>query len=519
MRWHTTARLAAVLTLSLLAACDTAQNAVMPRYDHAADRLPLPAPAVEALSVLPGAQPLPEAAERRNALVRAFFARDFPALDPLLNQAHQRYVDGQSTRHEGKVLLRALHATQLAGVGACDDWLAAMPRSYAAHWVCGAVWRQGAWVARGGDYASKVAPVRFALMRERLQRSNELLHKALELSPKPLEALGLLGDNLIMLGDRRGGKAALQRAEQIMPADPDSHHTRVNFALPEWGGSLEKANSAIEHARGLGVAEDELLAMQDHVARPHKLSNPGAEPAYWANAVAQKSTPGRLRGWTNCLARNNNWREVLRVASLWIEAAPDQAQAYWHRAVAHERLGQVAQALRDHRQAAALGNDASTQALIQAHLQGALGQAPRDWPAMLAVCRYGVALGSASAANCLGSIHWEGASVGALARNDVGQSLAWHLVAARAGHFNSQYDLGWLAFTHRAPGMDKAQARDTGVFWLRRAAEQEHAYAKKKLEEAGYDETEIPAQGSARGGASLDEALRALWALVAGLPG
>jgi TPR repeat protein len=90
----------------------------------------------------------------------------------------------------------------------------------------------------------------------------------------------------------------------------------------------------------------------------------------------------------------------------------------------------------------------------------------------------------------MGSMFWEGDRVGAPFHTDVPQAFAWHLVAARAGYHNSQYDLGWLLLSGRAPGINKEQGENNGLFWLRRAAERDQQFAKKKLEEGGYAESE-----------------------------
>jgi hypothetical protein len=74
--------------------------------------------------------------------------------------------------------------------------------------------------------------------------------------------------------------------------------------------------------------------------------------------------------------------------------------------------------------------------------------------------------------------------------DDPAQGYAWHLMAARAGHFNSQFDLGWMLYTGRVPGVEPDAAKRLGTFWLRRAAEQDHPFAKRKLEENGISPSE-----------------------------
>lgn len=513
MRTRKRAAMAAISCAVLLAACDddAGPAGAPPAFDLVAHRLPFERPKLNALNVLPGAPPLSQAARQQLDSLRAFFAHDFDVLDAAVDKAHRRHVDGESKRDENRHLVRAVDARQLAGIDACEAWLAAKPDSYGAHRVCGSMWQAGALVARSGEYAHKVSPVRFALMRERLDRSTRLLEKALTLSSKPVEALALLAANRILSGEKQAGAALLERAEQILPAYRRIHAVRVNYALPEWGGSVQEVADAIARAKRAGVDADELLDYHDfYVARPHKLSNPGAEQQYWQQAIAEKPTFDRLSGLALAFARLENWRDTVPAATRWLERYPDHAEAYRIRAMANERLGNIALALKDYRMAAALGNDAAIETLVRAHIQGSLGLPAKDWSALEPLCRYGAALGSGGAANCLGSIAWEGGRVGAPFRTDVAQAFAWHRVAARAGHYNSQYDLGWLMFTGRAPGLTPEQAKTHGLFWLRRAAEQNHVFAGKKLEEGGHSLSEPVGPVADR-----DPVVRALTVLLA----
>jgi TPR repeat protein len=475
----------------LLAACDVPANQALQHFDHVADDLPFPAPALTRSDTFPQAPALPEDAVKRLSLQRAFFARDFSTLDPAINAAHQRYVEGEDQEDLTREFVESIEQTELAGIDACRDWLAEKPGSYAAHLACGALWLRGAWAARGDEYADKVTPIRFALMRERLARSNALLEKAVTLAPKPLEALTLLADNRLAVSERDAAGALLARAESIMPAYVLLHDTRIRYAQAKWGGSPDDVAAGIALAKKAGVDEDALAYFQDHyVAHPWEMSDPGAERTYWEKAIAERPTVDRLRSVADYFNRMQNWRDGLPAASRLIDKDPSNAKAYWLRGAANEKLGHFPEALADYRMAAAQGYDFATQALIQAYVQGGLGLGSKNWEALDSVCRHGAALGSAAAANCMASMFWEGDRVGGPFRTNVPQAFAWHLVAARAGYHNSQYDLGWLLLTGRAPGVGKEQAERDGLFWLRRAAERDQQFARKKLQEGGYAESE-----------------------------
>lgn len=472
------------------------EAASLPRLDLAAEAMPLPRPAIEPQTFLTGAPPLSASTQFILDLRRAFFAGDFARLDAALLEAREAYLSGRSDTNPAKAVVDSIDDTKLAGIDRCADWLQAMPDSYPAHWVCGVVWRSGAWAARGGGYASEVSAGRFALMGERLERSNALLERALDLTPKPIEVLTMLADNHYAGGDAQQAEAYLQRAEKIMPQHSSIHWVRMRYALPEWGGSDEAVRAALAQARQAGVGESALLDMEDdYVVRPGKMSTPGAARAYWEDAIRKHPTHDRMTGLLHDFVRLENWHDALPVANRLIEEYPDDDNAYSLRARINKQLGHIEAARADYRMAAAMGHELALQELIMAHIRGGLGLPGKSFGEVVELCRHGAVLGSSVGANCIGSMFFEAASVGVPFPNDPSQGYAWHLVAARGGHYNSQFDLGWMLYTGRVPGVEPDAAKKVGTFWLRRAAEQNHPFAKRKLEENGISPSEDLSSG------------------------
>jgi hypothetical protein len=70
-----------------------------------------------------------------------------------------------------------------------------------------------------------------------------------------------------------------------------------------------------------------------------------------------------------------------------------------------------------------------------------------------------------------------------------------------------------MLYTGRVPGVEPDAAKKIGTFWLRRAAEQNHQFAKRKLEELGISPSEGPAAGL-MGGLSLDTFFAGLFGLA-----
>ncbi len=461
--------------------------------DFAVESLGLPDPVHERLDRWHEA-PLPSAlAQARVAARRAFFAGEFESVQSAFMQAHDAYVKGTSPQDETDRLLYPLRTVGLSGVRRCDQWTQAMPRSYAAFYVCAKVWQQGAWMARSQEAASKVSERRFALMRARLRRSNELLEQAIGFDAKPIQALTLLAENLHLLTEHERAAAVVERALALMPAHAAAHTVSARYAMPDWGGSEERLTAAVERARRAGMHRDGLTSLEDQqLARPWRTATPGAERLYWEKALAEHVSAERLHAFAMYYLRLENWRDALPVLERSIRDYPHVAENYYWRGRVHQALGNLQGALADYRMAAALGEEDAINHLIYAHLQGGLTLPQRDLTALAGLCRHAAGLGSPAGANCLASSHWDGGLPG-IVRNPA-QALAWHLHAARGGSRNSQHDLGWLLMSRPLAEVKAPDAREAGIFWLQRSAEQGHPFAGRKLQEAGInlDNADLP---------------------------
>jgi tetratricopeptide (TPR) repeat protein len=502
-------RLTGIVLALMLSACwsesdqGQGQANVQATLDLVAEATPFPRPALDPVNALPDTPPLPDEIREVLDLRRAFFAGDFARLDRVMTAARDRYLTGKSRRSTASDVVRSIEDTELAGIDSCAAWLLAMPDSYSAHWLCSAMWTSGAWAARGTKYAKDVSAAQFVLMRERLQRSNALLERALTLTPKPVEALTQLAENHYMDGKRSDAETFLYRAEKLLPRHLGVHSVRMHFSLPEWGGSRKRNQAWLERAKKAGVDADDLLFLEDeYVIRPAKMSSPGAAQGYWEQAIRKRPLRSRQIGLLEDLMWREIWHDALPVANRLIRDYPGEVKGYYQRAVINEKLGLVAEAHADFRMAAAMGDDYALQRLILSHVRGGLGVPGKTFQAVAELCRFGASLGSPVGTNCLGASFYEGGRSMPFEKN-LPQAFAWHLMGARAGHFNSQYDLGWLLFTGRGPGVDADTGKRLGIFWLRRAAEQDHQFARRKLEENRISLSEEVAP-MARAGAMIE---------------
>lgn len=458
----------------------------VPPRDFAAELLGLPTPTQQAPDRLGDTAPMPAAlAQTRVELARAFFAGDFATVDRTLAAAHAQYAQGASPRDESERLPLLIVDAGLAGAERCEQWMKAMPRSYAAFRLCGKLWQRGAWMARTEQAADKITDTQFALMRDRARRSSRLLQQALTLDARPVQALAMLADNQFLLRQKVEAQATLERVMAMMPRHADAYEVAARYARPEWGGTPQAVAAVVQRAKRADVDADRIAYIEDHsVVRPWVTPTPGAEKLYWEKVIAERATYQRLEDFAMYHARLSNWRDALPVLDRSIREHPHVAASYYWRARSREELGDGRAALPDYRLAAAMGSEPAIQRMIQAHIQGALGLPARNLAALLELCRYAAALGSPAGANCLGSSLWDGSLPGL--PKDAAQALAWHAFGARGGSANSQHDLGWLLMSQRGPaGLDAATAKAAGIFWLQRAAEQQHGFAIRKLQEAG----------------------------------
>ncbi|MEH6492604.1 tetratricopeptide repeat protein [Halopseudomonas sp.] len=363
------------------------------------------------------------------------------------------------------------------------------------------------------------------LMEERLHQSNQLLERALTLDEQPVEALTVLAQNHFLLGtrvdegfewaqllnvfdsknvassesrphSRTTGLAStyIEQALAVYPRYLPAHRTWANFLQPRWGGTEALVLSAIDQAQRAGIEEPDLLDMRDDfVIYPATFSTPGATQAYWEKAIAQQPTRKRLEGLLHDQVGRKNWKATVPAAEALIARYPDDGGAYYWLAEAKKMMGQTDEARAAHLYAAALGNDAAAQELIMAFIRGGLGiDENYAGPSLPQLCHYSAALGSPIGANCLGAGYFEGGQPGVPFARDPAQGYAWHLLASRAGHYNSQFDLGWMLYSGRVQGVDSEQAQELGIFWLRRAEEKGHTFAARRLDELGVDRSSSP---------------------------
>ncbi|MBW3636382.1 MAG: DUF4034 domain-containing protein [Armatimonadetes bacterium] len=203
-----------------------------------------------------------------------------------------------------------------------EAWHAARPNSQLARICLARSWTNGAWTARGSEFANKVSRQAWQTVEERQQKAAPIYQKLLsEKVTTPLlyaaaQRFGRLGG-----APRSWHDEIFARAIAQFPAYTDFYRERAIYLLPRWGGApgeweqdLQKSADA-EQVRAGAVAGDQLYArvvwgqteFYGTMAAPQKTDLPhtGRQSRRMAR-YAQIDWPRTQRGFDSILAQNPN---------------------------------------------------------------------------------------------------------------------------------------------------------------------------------------------------------------------
>lgn len=359
-------------------------------------------------------------------------------------------------------------------------WRKAHPKSRAARWAHGVMVSLAGWDARGEKLASETQPAAFARMQERFVAADGIF-TLLFSAPDAFAAHAALkmAQMRIARGEPQPAEELFREALRLAQRSRSIHRIHMHFASEKWMGknALSAAKERFERAQHAGL-DGRFMTQLRHIReanqqRPDESPDPPFRKRFWAQRANELPSIYNLQHLAWAEEYVQDWGSLIETAERMVQVDARSKIARELRGAARQSLGQNEGAVQDHLAAVALGSERAMIALIHAQLTGALGLKRRDVPALLELCRFGASQGLPSAANCLGGLYDEAQGM----PRDMEQSLAWHLLGARGGHWNSQHDLGWMAYT----GSRGFKHEDMGVYWLRRAAQQGHDYAKRKL--------------------------------------
>lgn len=267
---------------------------------------------------------------------------NYRALDAELNQLQAVYERDHSRADQLRYAFMAFSSLNPDLDGSLSAWVAASPKSYAAHLARAIyLYEQGA-RARGDDWISNTPASNIEQMNKLYALSKQDLMASINLTPQPLlsyEFLIQIGSNYersdlptnwlariverVLNGDaeRKTGVTNADWLAESIKFDPANYWVRHAYLLslrPQWGGSI--------------------AAMHDHVADTGKYPlSVTTRHALEAQLVRADARPYRLNG--DYPTAINLYTKALRLY--------EEADAYVFRGICYHLTGQATQALAD----------------------------------------------------------------------------------------------------------------------------------------------------------------------------
>jgi tetratricopeptide (TPR) repeat protein len=127
-----------------------------------------------------------------------------------------------------------------------DEWVAAMPDSYAAHLARGMFYEHLGWLSRGDAFAGETPKERFADMDRFFALAKPDLQKALAINPRLFAAYASKARMERASGNRKLMELALRAGLSVTPEAVPLHLTFLDGLEPRWGGSLGETRAYLE---------------------------------------------------------------------------------------------------------------------------------------------------------------------------------------------------------------------------------------------------------------------------------
>ena len=155
---------------------------------------------------------------------------------------------------QGEAAWQANHARM-------EAWHAARPQSKLARLLLGRSWSEGAWGARGAEYADKVQSKQWAIVQQRLHGAAPLLSASLaDIKSTPLVFSGLQSWALLGQVPRPVYERAWKQALAAFPTYTPFYLAKSNYLMPRWGGEAGEWEAfAAQSADALGGTRGDIL--------------------------------------------------------------------------------------------------------------------------------------------------------------------------------------------------------------------------------------------------------------------
>jgi tetratricopeptide (TPR) repeat protein len=371
---------------------------------------------------------------------------------------------------------------------AFDAWVARSPKSYAARLARGKQLAALGWDARGGKYARETPDENFREMRRLHARAADDLGASLALAQRPFLSIETLMGVANGAGADEAVETLFDEGLRTMPRTFPLYRARMRNLEPRWGGSLEEMRDLAARAQADGLTVGEIAWLRTWVMLEENdgeiRSNPRAAVSFAVKATEMDDRAPRWRHRSR-VEREHGFRdEALASVSRAIELDPGAYEGWADRGYVRELRGELADARSDYDRGARLGSYYAQERMISVYVHGELG-VKRDYAVAREWCELAAAMSNPQGDFCIGGLYFDG--LGGVPR-DHAEAFKWFRRAAEKGHATGQHDVGWML----VQGKGVAPNRDEGIEWLRKAARQDHQYAKEKLQQLGVPAESAP---------------------------
>ena len=414
-------------------------------------------------------------------ILRAITARDIAALERLLGGLPAAHEDGKLALDALWRVFRLFDIVIPGALPTLDVWVTEQPQSHAARVARGRQYAALGWQARGTKYAHETSSSQFREMARLHILAVEDLRVSLRSTRTPFLAIETLMGIAQGAGDEQMVAVLFEEGIRAMPRNFPLYRARMMSLEPRWGGSLAAMTDLVARAENDILSAGEIawlrtwVFLEEHDAEIR--SNPRAAVSYAVMATEMDNRAPRWRHRSAVERDHGFLEEALASASRAIALDPEDYEGWADRARLHEKRGAMADARADYERGARLGSHYAQERVIRALVYGELAM-KRDYAAAREWCEFAAAMANPWGDFCIGGLYFDG--LGGLPK-DATQGFDRFLRAAEQGHATAQHDVGWML----VQGRGVAQNRDQGIEWLRKAARQNHEYAKAKLQQLG----------------------------------
>jgi Domain of unknown function (DUF4034) len=187
----------------------------------------------------------------RNLPLSLLLQKQYQALDGYFQKQKQQWQSGAIDDDALRDCYALLSREYVYKVLLLEDWLTAMPSSYAAHAALFNWWRAVGLEARGQDVAANVSQAGWQGMNDAMLKADHYARASLPLDDQPFEAYCTIGDIDLMLGQSDVDVSAglwpdwYREGLARVPKSFSIRREMMWCLRPEWGGSIESLSAYV----------------------------------------------------------------------------------------------------------------------------------------------------------------------------------------------------------------------------------------------------------------------------------